>query len=215
MLVEHIFAESPKLPSLPDGILYQYVVASNGVFVRAARPGLSVMRRLPSLYEPIRGLASVDSYFKLDYPLVPQNGVIEILKRSLSASPQEILFYLAPPHVPTWPWAMIVPRQVRSAGSARPVDPDNPFRQAALIELHSHHSMDAHFSPTDDHDETGFRIYAVVGNINTAHPHISVRLGVYGHFFEIDAGQVFDLPYFVKDEYSIPEMIYDYSYDPA
>jgi hypothetical protein len=51
--------------------------------------------------------------------------------------------------------------------------------------------MEAKFSPTDDEEETGFRIYAVMGHIYTE-PVIRVRVGIYGHMWEIPALTVFD-----------------------
>lgn len=227
MFIDHFFAKSAELPPIPPGILYQYVIAANGVFVRAERPGLSVMIWSSALTEPIRGLASVEPYVRMAYPTIPECGMYEIIKRCIQASPQEILFWLSPPQQPGSPWGMVVPRQVRSSGSVRPVDPHSPLQQGALIELHSHHEMSAFFSRTDDADETGFRIYAVVGKVST-HPHITVRVGVYGHFWEIPASWVFDLPHYVQDEVAIEvevitaaldgqsmEVWHDNNYDPA
>jgi hypothetical protein len=58
------------------------------------------------------------------------------------------------------------------------------------------------FSRTDDRDETGFRIYAVIGDINfhsNVPPSIRVRVGVYGHFWPIPAASIFNLPSFLRD----------------
>ncbi len=92
-------------------------------------------------------------------------------------------------------------------GSVHPLDPDDPACAQALCELHSHNTMPAIFSATDDAEESfGFRIYAVIGKVDTA-PEIRVRIGVYGHLLEIPPEWVFDLPdAFLRPapEYSFP-----------
>ena len=40
----------------------------------------------------------------------------------------------------------------------------------AVIDLHSHGRMSAFFSSTDDADEQGFRLYVVIGNVDTDRP---------------------------------------------
>ena len=46
----------------------------------------------------------------------------------------------------------------------------------AIVEIHSHHAMAAYFSATDDRDETGRRVYGVLGRINTAAPELAFRV---------------------------------------
>ena len=51
-----------------------------------------------------------------------------------------------------------------------------------VVECHSHNTMSAFFSPTDDHDEQGGRFYCVLGHLDRPHPQLVVRLGMYGHW---------------------------------
>jgi hypothetical protein len=46
----------------------------------------------------------------------------------------------------------------------------------AIVEVHSHHAMRAYFSATDDRDETGRRIYGVLGRLAGPHPEIALRV---------------------------------------
>ena len=46
----------------------------------------------------------------------------------------------------------------------------------AIVEVHSHHAMRAYFSATDDRDETGRRIYGVLGRLDGPHPEIALRV---------------------------------------
>ena len=199
MFVNHIFAHSPlggeqagDLP--PQGnSLYEYVVGANGVFVRARRPGLEALIWVAATGQAIRGLKDVVPYVKLD-PIVPVNRVAKMFEKAYRAQGKEILFYL------TYfdQWLVNVPEQVQAGASVRPLD---PFAGGVntMIEVHSHHNMSAFFSATDNREEkTGFRIYAVLGGL-ASRPSILVRVGIYGHFMEIPASWVFQLPPEVSD----------------
>ena len=208
-MVNYLFAASPELPPLPP-CLYQYVAGGNGVFVRAERPGLSVVLPVTFLLSALRGLAPINPRFNL-IERVEAGFVLDMLNLSRQAAPREMLFYL----VRRSAWNLIIPSQVMSSGSVRPNDPFNPNAREALIEVHSHHSMGAFFSATDDRDETGFRIYAVLGRIFDR-PTLSVRVGVYGHFWQIPAGWVFNLPDGIRDRLKADDVEEGdaYRYDP-
>lgn len=186
------------------GALYNYTVARNGVFLRAQRPGLEVS--IPIAECEIRGLAdwtAIERGVRFTYPRVPRSIVRVILDLSRTAcvakgAPVEALFHLI------WledekRWRLDKPEQVATATSVRPtVDGYGSSYSQALIELHSHHEMEAFFSSTDDADEQGFRIYAVIGEIFSK-PKLRVRVGCYGQFWELPAGDIFELPEQIQD----------------
>jgi len=192
MFVDHVFAKS-ALPPVPERLLYQYVVAANGVFVRAWRPGLSAMipiNAMESFYgDGIRGLVDVQPYVQLESQ-VPARLTRLIFQRALKEIDREILFYLSGgSRSLNQPWRVIVPVQTATATSVRAV---NDAGVDTLIEIHSHNRMVAFFSSTDDREErTGFRIYAVIGNLAGNRPEIRVRVGIYGYFWTIPASVVF------------------------
>jgi PRTRC genetic system protein A len=71
-----------------------------------------------------------------------------------------------------------------------------------LLELHSHHQMAAFFSATDTADEQGFRLYGVVGRLDSDSQHtpeIRMRMGIYGQFWDIPASIVLSLPSCITD----------------
>lgn len=193
MFVTHIFATQPALPAIPPG-LYQYVVGDNGVFVRASRPGLEAMVPVLTLFERVRGLAEVQPYVKLTCP-VPRYMTEHLFLHAWRERRRgEVLYYLK-----ANPWYLWKPEQVQSPGGVHPV---NPYAAGAdtLLEVHSHHSMAAFFSHTDNRDErAGFRLFAVLGKLDQRRPEMRVRVGIYGHFWEIPAEWVFDLPSFAVD----------------
>jgi PRTRC genetic system protein A len=196
MFVDYSFAK--EQPTGKPAGMYEYVVAQNGVFVRAERPGLQVQIGIASADYPINGLVGLDTFVVLTVPKVPEKALSTILEQARKAAPNEILFWLQPPTPERSGWRMITPEQVASPMAVHPVDPFDPESIPTLIEVHSHHGMEAFFSGTDDRDETGFRIYAVLGEIDT-HPTIRVRAGVYGHFSDVAADQVFHLPQGIAD----------------
>jgi hypothetical protein len=93
-----------------------------------------------------------------------------------------------------------MPPQERGLAFVRPIGPA-PSYETAVVEVHSHHGMAARFSPTDDADETGFRVFGVLGEIYTQ-PTLRVRVGLYGHYWEIPATWVFQLPHRVTDAHT-------------
>jgi PRTRC genetic system protein A len=198
-LVDYVAATELPLPPI-QAAMYEYVVASNGVFVRGRRIGLSVM--LPVMIgpaTPLRGLVLVEPFVQLNHPCIPAELVDEMLDAALVAKdddrePVEALFHLS------WDECgsrLQIPPQERSLASVRPVG-HTPSYETAVVEVHSHHGMAARFSSTDDADEVGFRVYAVLGEIYTQ-PTLRVRVGLYGHYWEIPATWVFQLPHRVID----------------
>ena len=208
--VNYRFAKDLPLPAL-DGCLYEYVVGMNGVFVRARRPGLAAMVPVACPNKTLNGLAIVASGVRMDFPLIPQILLSHVLMRAWASGTVERLFYFLPN-----PWRVVIPAQHATATSVRPDNPYSPESRLALVELHSHHHMKPFFSTTDDQDETGFRIYSVIGNLHER-PLILTRVGIYGHFWTIPSSTIYHLPMGIEDglEIGFPdeEPTYDYGYD--
>jgi PRTRC genetic system protein A len=196
----------------PIGQLCDYLFAFDGIYLRALRPGLSVLLKIHDC--EIRGLAPLGEIFpppvedqpiEFTLPRVPAGYLQTMLERSIKAcvkngAPVEALFHLIWNEIENR-WQLDKPAQEANSGSVRPIHAGaGTSYERALIELHSHHQMDAFFSGTDDEDEQGFRIYAVIGEIFGA-PKIRVRVGCFGHFQEIPAETIFQLPNTIADNY--------------
>ena len=173
------------------GVLYTYVWAGNGMFIQGRRPGLKV--RFPIAHVKTRGLEDTTNSFEFDLPKVPVALVREmwVKARVAAMGNLEELYHLV---MQNCQWRLIVPEQTQTDQSCRPLEdgPDSSHSRA-VIEVHSHHEMRAFFSPQDDRDETGFRLYGVLGRVLTA-PSFRLRVGLYGHFWEIPAEWVFEMP---------------------
>ncbi len=187
-LIDYKISTSTTLPPI-EASMMEYWVAGNGVFIRAQRQGLSIC--VPIIHCTIRGLPNLAPYFHLQYPLVPANKILEMLQASQAVGDQEILFHLCFTH---GEWHLHIPKQTATSTHVTLVEPSDPSYETALIEIHSHHTYKACFSPTDDQEESGkFRIFAVLGEIFNC-PTINVRVGIYSHFYYIPANWVFELP---------------------
>lgn len=197
-LVKYRVAAAPELGPVAAP-LYEYVLAANGLFLRAEREGLAAT--VPVSACEVRGLFPVNPGVRLAYPRVAAarlSAVFKLARRAAQFQPRESLFYFL------WEkergrWRLHLPPQTRRPDSVEPAaDADRSHYEKAVIEIHSHHDMPAFFSETDDRDEQGFRLYGVIGRINYV-PEIRLRVGVYGYHYEIPANQVFELPPDVRD----------------
>lgn len=185
----------------PQGF-FSYVLAANGVFIHAVRQitattELEVL--LPVMLPQFRGVPDLHGLERLSAFVrlprkISQVALAYILRKARLALPNEILFTAAPnPDLPLC-WQVATPDQAATPGTVRPLDPDDPLLQQAVVEIHSHNSMPAFWSNQDDADEAqGFRIYVVLGQVNQPYPQIKARVGVHGHLVDIPVGWVFDL----------------------
>jgi PRTRC genetic system protein A len=198
-LIQHIIATSQSLPEIAATSMYEYVYGSNGTFVRAKRQGLEAIA--PVSYYKAKGLRAISASVQLTYPVVPVSLVEQMLEASRIAcdannKPVEIVFHL---YFENGNWQLAIPDQEQTATSCKPLDNSaNSTYSKAIIEIHSHHGMRAYFSDTDNRDETGFRIYGVLGEI-FSNPQIRMRVGIYGHFYETATAGILEIPVQLTD----------------
>jgi PRTRC genetic system protein A len=200
-LVQHLIVNPDgSLPDCPD-CLYAYILAGNGVFVSARRPALQAL--IPVVACRIAGLPDLAPRVALPQR-VPAPLLEQALRLCRQVFPDEALFWF------NWigAWVLHFPDQRVTYTSAAPSDRHDRAGRRALIDLHSHARFSPFFSPADDRDETGFRIFAVIGDLHRT-PTISVRVGVYSHYLNIPASTVFELPDGMKDIYEQEEIEYE------
>lgn len=197
------------------GQLYDYLFTADGIYLRAVRTGLSVLLKIHDC--EIRGLARMEDLQPdrdaLDFtlPRVPVVYLEKMLELSIETcvnknSAVEALFHLRWIHGENR-WRLDKPAQEATGASVKPIHagPGSSY-DLALIELHSHHQMAAFFSATDNEEEQGFRIYAVIGEI-FSRPAIRVRVGCFGHFQEIPPKTVFELPRTISDDHEEESLV--------
>jgi PRTRC genetic system protein A len=195
-LVNHKVVKELPLPE-HSSHLYEYLFAANGTFVRGIRPNLEVLLPVALYQQPLAGLVAIAPYIKLTPDKIPADIVMSMWLRSCTAYPNEILFHIQ--HSDGF-WQLKIPNQVQTPTSCQPLSNQRNSEFAnAVIEAHSHASMPAFFSITDDSDEGGFRIYTVLGRVNSEPPEICTRVGLYRHYWNIPSNLIYFLPSFMLD----------------
>jgi hypothetical protein len=183
-----------------------YLLASNGVFVWARREGMEALVPVTSkITHAIRGLYPATPYVRLAYPLVDQHIMQDLFMQACAAcldskGAQEKLFYLN--WKPEAGWQLTVPPQQTESARVTPLigEAHRLLYANTLLEIHSHQHFAPWFSATDNADEQGCRIYGVVGHLLGAlPPEIRLRIGIYGHFWDIPAHWIVQLPEGMKD----------------
>lgn len=163
-----------------QGLYYNYVMASNGLFIEAENKLMEV--RIPIAYCDIRGLEPLGTKFKLTYGSIPQRFFDLSLNMFLADTTRER--YVAV--IVDAGYHFHIPVQDREGGSVT-----YERGESVALEMHSHHTMGAWFSVKDNEDETGLRVYGVVGRLDKT-PIVKLRLGVYGYYLPLAWKEVFD-----------------------
>lgn len=182
-------ATEPTLPRTSvDG--YEYVIARNGVFIRAEKYGLSACIPVRMFEHPIDRLYPVEPFAQVDLaPRVELRYLYSIIADARKRMPNEAMYQLAQEFdfgYENPKWVCKVPRQTATRTRVDFVDDPN-----SIIDIHSHNSMGAFFSHQDNKDEQGFRFYCVLGKLDTDTPEIICRVGVFGFFMNVPMTTIF------------------------
>lgn len=169
------------------GRSWDIITAGDGVWLAADNPALAL--RVPVAPCQIRGLAPLGPACALRHGPVPQACWDEAvaLCRWHAARGREFLVLVTLDERGGYrlvaPWQTPTPSRVEYAlpdGLGLPV-----------LHLHSHHTLRAYFSATDDADERGLALYGVVGRLDTAAPEVALRAGAFGHWLPLPWSRVF------------------------
>ena len=167
-----------------QGIGFDYVVGSGGLYVQSESAHLTA--RILAAPADVRGLAPVSEKLALTHGPIPAGLFGAGLRWFLETPDTERFFAVG------WDgdaYRLVVPPQAGTASSLAYQPP-----AGVVAEFHSHGAHCASFSATDDKDEQGFRIYGVVGRLDTSRPELALRVGIYGHFAPLRWSQVFAGP---------------------
>ena len=167
-----------------QGVGYDYVLGAGGLYVQSESAHLTA--RMLIAPATVRGLAPVSEKIELAHgPILAH--VFELGLSWMLAVPDTERFFAV-----GWDggvYRLVVPPQ-EGTGSSLTYQPP----AGVVAEFHSHARHRAFFSAADDRDERGFRIYGVVGRLDTAQPELTLRLGIYGHFAPLHWSQIFHGP---------------------
>ena len=185
-LVTYYVHQSDPLPA-NNALAYQYVLAGNGIFIRAETHFFEAV--LPIAPCAVRGLTPLHHHFRLKVPRIPARLLDTILANARRArrsdgSLNEVLYQFCHRGQTIQvrkPVQKATPTSIKAIGIEKP---------EILCDLHSHANMPANFSPTDNRDERGARVYAIIGKLDNA-PEIRLRVGLYGYWLPLPVTAVF------------------------
>jgi PRTRC genetic system protein A len=90
-------------------------------------------------------------------------------------------------------YSVKIPKQKLTKHSVDAVFEQYPDDIIHVMDLHSHNTMAAKFSKTDDNDEKATRLYGVIGRLDKEIPDMSIRASNGGKFINLKFGDVFDV----------------------
>jgi PRTRC genetic system protein A len=162
------------------GTFFNYIMAANGIFIEASNPVLSA--RVPAAILEIRGLAPIKPKIVLTYGSIPQCFFDLALDTFLSAPEKESYVGV----IADRGYHFYVPEQDKQDAKVT-----YNVGDSVILDIHSHGKIRACFSGQDDQDETGLKLYGVVGSLDKT-PVVYLRVGVYGYFWPLSYKEVFD-----------------------
>ena len=179
------------------GIGYDYIMDRYGLNIQARNDHITA--RVP-IGQPItiKGLNHVD--YKLELARGPIPGELFDQAIAIIGEDPERERFCVIVRDGEQSYNLVVPNQVTN-----PVHVKYETIPNTVFEIHSHGRMKAFFSSTDTKDEQGLAVYAVAGDFGGQREDVSfvMRLGVYGHFYDL-----LDPPYLIPKIFQpIPEFI--------
>lgn len=177
------------LPS-SDGRLYEMRKTPIGTFT--AQTG-----HIPEL--PV-----VRSGFQMNLPKIPAHVLMQIINFFGKLSDQYALEALVHILYDTirGKYVVRVPKQKLTHVSVHSVMEVYPDHLIHVMDIHSHNTMPARFSSTDNEDEKATRLYAVIGRLDKVFPDITVRASCGGKFIPLSPSEVFEADF---KAYSYPD----------
>lgn len=167
-----------------DGKVYEIRPNRIGTFIAPAqKAGVYAKVRagfIPALPKiPYSVLAKVTSFFR---SYITEKAAFEAIAYIYWSIAEEVYF-------------VYVPKQKVTKDSIDTTLPElDEERFVLVMEIHSHNTMKAFFSSTDNADEKATRMYTVIGRLDKLFPDIKTRASVGGKFIEVPSALVFEMP---------------------
>ncbi|MEZ5421721.1 MAG: Mov34/MPN/PAD-1 family protein [Pyrinomonadaceae bacterium] len=182
-----------------ESILYEYVLAGNGVVLKAHRDEFTVS--VPLAYREIKGLPEAFVGIKWHKPRVPghiwDDIRLHVTTHNSKDDFKEELYLIYWDKVwGSWQWC--TSGRDRTWASTIADDRRSEYSEAC-IEVHTHPPGAYQFSTADDRDESGkFRIFGIIVDVHDK-PKVRFRCGIYDHLIPIPFSWIGHLPSGVVD----------------
>lgn len=189
-----------------------YVTAKNGLFKVTKTPIGLFKECLQEFDTPILGIPEMEDGVDLAIPKIPFKVILEALSFYVDINTKDkteastLYFWnhkhLELPQIPglrsEGQLVIYCPVQVNSGALSEFGADENVFwmrdNLALLLELHSHNTMSAFFSATDDSNENNTQFYGVWGRVDKDEPEFAFRYVVGDTKKEVDPSVLIDWP---------------------
>jgi PRTRC genetic system protein A len=163
------------------GIVYNYVMAANGLYLVCGSPLLKANICIAPTV--VRGLEPIAEFVILTKGKIPISLLDLALSVAFSKPDKEVYMAVA------WEdgYHLKVPQQARKEASVQYNVMTN-----VVMDIHTHGALPPFFSTTDNADNQGFRLDLVIGSLLEEHEEIIARIGIYGYYAAVDIGEVFE-----------------------
>lgn len=192
MLVGHYIETIPEDASKSTN----YVLQGNGIWEQRRNDIGTFNRKIASC--KVLGLRSnLTEGWTLNVPKIPISllGTAVSFFRKICAETNDEVFLQFFYNKETKQYEIECPEQEVSGASVKYKNSEvfNDPNKVLVFEIHSHNTMEAFFSATDNGDEKADRFYGVVGKLNQHFPSIKMRQVIGGESKDIDIDDLFDL----------------------
>ena len=167
----------------------------------------------------LKGKSGVDLYknkgtetFKRTCPLIPGKllrGIHELFVKVNNDSSNEVMVHIYM-NVKDNTFVVDVPKQVVAKATIR-YENNSPYitdpDYVRVLDVHSHNTMGAFFSGTDNSDEVGTGYFAVIGQVDKPGITMVIRAGRNGNFIKLTVDDVFDMS--SEEIESLPDSVMD------
>jgi PRTRC genetic system protein A len=167
---------------------YDYVLAARGIYKRVSLWFVECAILVQPIQENLQGLLldEFEEYLNLRVPRIKRDLFDLVVQISREEIDVEVMFNF---RFDDGVWVISRPHQEQRAARVRFSRVRDP---KLVVDLHSHNTMPAFFSPTDDDDENEERFYVVIGALDKDPSEIVVRLGINGHWVAVPATVLFE-----------------------
>lgn len=182
-LLQHYVYRGGELPP-PNDPGFQYILGGNGLFVQAKSELMHVAQ--PIARARVRGLPPIKGFVRLAHRRLAGRTISIIINHARKHPDIEVVYQVTADykiHVVAYGTKAAAKFENRETRDGLPI----------ILEAHSHNTMAAYFSPTDNDYENYFRWYMVVGRVTDERPQVAFRLGVHGHHIRMPLESLFRL----------------------
>lgn len=194
-LLKHLVSHHTSLEDLEQSTKpFRYLMANNGCFKVIDNP----IGRFVVETKSVFGLEAIAPGVTLKYSKIPYEyfeQTLAFFKRVMkeySNSEAMVQFYYDETNDK---YIVYCPDQEVSGASVRfQRNEEMDSKYTLVLDIHSHNTMGAFWSATDDADEKETRLYGVIGKLNTEQPEWKFRAIVGGEEHPLTLGDIFEVP---------------------